>query len=705
MINPNAADSDKLKQARDYYELACDHFSDCDEERRLYARCHHNTGLHGQWPEAVIAALDQKKRPHFTFNMVAGKVNSFLGMQRDARRSAAVKPRGKEDRFLASVVDELSQITKKRAAGRADATVLKQGAVRGEGDGQVYVTRSKINPMWIEIGQSSLPPEQVRWDPAAIEQDRSDARFVGISTWMDKGEFAAKYPDHATHFDTLEKGSMSGDASVLAESTEFITGLDTADRYSKVRSSKYYFDQRRKMIRVISMEYKWHRKVWYLTNAANGEAKRVDDITLSDDQGKPMSETAKREFLQLQIDAGIMQDTVLLSSDVEEVYWLEFVGSTILYDEKSPQPYDGFSVEPFLFYLDDETNYPYSPIRNYMDPQVQFNKSYTMMIEAGATQAKPGQIAEESAIGSADVFEQQLNTSGSVALVKDGKLGAVRERTPPQASTAAQQRIETDIRMLDRVSMMFPENESSAQAESALTHQLRDHKARLSHMDPMENFEDYQIGVERRRVQAIIRAMPDTQIEWLLGDSERFQVQRGPQGIAILELQKDPKNPQAQPQVINFAPLEKLRTLETDIELQASAENTSQQAIELGLLLQIAPQVPIHPDLLIERGVRSLADQELAKEFAQQTQQQQAEAQQTEAKRLDLQVEQVINVEKVKVAQRQQEAEGDQTLQAQKQGHDFLTDILTIWERADGAEKQRMFDALRAGQPSAGLTQ
>lgn len=698
MIDPTADKSDKLKAARTAFEASYDHYSNCNEERRLWARCHHNTDGKGQWPESVIRVLDEQKRPYWSFNLVHGKVHQFVGMQRDVRRSPIAKPIGREDRFLAGVVNTISgRLRYKAKAARCDARVLKNGAIRGEGDAQLYVSRDPKRPTWFQVEYKQLSPHQVNWDPSATEQDRSDARYVCVSTWMDRGQFSRRYPNHKRHFDTLRKGSLVGDASVLEYDTETFQVADIPDEYDKSRSGKYYFDEKRKLIRVISIEYKYPVKKWHVVSES-GQMRALGDMEMTGFDGETLGDDDKREMLQLHIQAGLLPGASLVSSFDDEIYWLEFVGSEILYDSRSPQPYDGFSIVPFVFYLDDETNTPYGMVRNLIDPQTQLNKSYCLTIESSASQAKPGLDIEKSAHDDPDLLEDQIQTSGSVAVFNDGAISGqkIRDRTVPQMSSAAEKRLENDIRFIDRVSGVCPESENVHQAEAALTHQLRNHKARLVHQDAFEAFEDYQTAMEHRLMQTIIRALPDDQIAALLGNDEKYRVQRTPMGMMIYEIAVDPQNPQAQPQIVNQAMLEQFRTLEADIELEASQENTELRMVEFNILTQlIGVGIPIPPELILERAIQNAADRELAIDYAKQAAQQAAQAQQAQGQQMMTQLQQMAQLEAMNQQERSRHNVAEEQLKAQKQLGDWFARMAEIWEKADASEKDYILGWLR----------
>jgi len=684
VIDPKAKPDEKLSQARELFEDDIDHYDDCNAERHRAGRFYHNSKCEGQWEEEDLETLREQGRPANSFNVVQSKVKTGIGMHKDQQRRAMVEPGGGEDAFLAEVLRALSD--RIREHGKVESVkdvVRRNGYIKGEGDVQVDVSGDPDHPGWVRIEVFSASPHDVTWDPASTCLNRSDARYVFWNRWLSKGEFAQEYPEHATDWDSIRKSTGAEPADLTSLLMSEGPYEDRDDDGAK--SSSYYWDRYKKLARVVHFEYKSRYQKQFVL-MGDGEAVEVDD---------------KEAALIRKDELGQLGDVEITKTWAEKVHVLEFAGPVVLHDstehEGAHQPYDGFSLEPFIYALDDEDGTPYGAVRNLFDPQMEINKAWSSSLEHLVGQQRTGVIAEAGAILDLETFEEQLATTGSVAVVKDGALaqGQVQQRTVPQPSMASQQRLENATLVVDKISGISSDLESPAsQQEAATTVAIRYHKSQLGLADVRAAFDELDMGIERRILETIVRAMPDDQIQTLLSNDEKYVVAEG----TIVEIAPNPQQPDRKV-VKQQASLEAMRTLKYDIELSTTTENTTLRLLELQGFMQLFQMgAPVDPVMLVQRAAGSRSDREQLKEFAEQQAQQASQMAQMQAQQVQQQVQQTLQIAAGSEAEKARHNKAEEEFKAEKLATDASVDIAAIVERSDENEKKAILKVFEVVQ-------
>jgi len=690
MIDPKLKSQEKLPEARRLYEQAEDHHSDSKAEMHRCARNYHNTDGCGQWDPDDKAYLEENERPALTFNLIKRNVDTIIGMHMDMQRKAVARPVGTEDRFLSDVLEAICDQMDSSEAETVDAEVMNDGYVKGEGNGHVDVCKDPKRPNWIKFTQYAASPYDVNWDPASTAMDRGDASYVAYSRWLSKSEFSTEYPEHKDEWDALSKTDESMDSWVGDGPAGSSEGYSRPDDYT---NGNLYFDRYKKRARVVHLEYKVPRK--QLHASVNGE---TQPITAEEKQ-------AMDEFRD------VFGGVEFITTWEEDVHALEFIGTTVLYDsagEDEPyQPFDGLSLQPFMYARDSESNVPYGPIRNAIDPQGRVNKAFSIMLEHLIGQHKPGYIHEKSALDDKEAFEEALGQDGTSAEVADGALTGQKllPRPMPQPSAAGQQQIEVSKQMFDDIFGIGNDLiQPAAQQEAATTVAIRYHKSQLALADVRRSYDLYQRGIKRRKIEVITRAMPDDQIAALLGNSEKYRVQNG----VVMEIGPSPDpQMQGQPTVIKQANLHDIRNMEFNIELESTTMNTTLRMLGLQNYMAAAAQgIPVDPMLIVDKMAESRADREQLRAYVMQVQQSQSQMKQLEMQQLRAAVGKQLQIEAGKAQETSRHNVAGEQLQAEKQEMDAAAKFAGIIEKADEAEKNVANTQYKAMQQRlAGLEQ
>jgi len=683
MFDPNDEDEgSKLSALRGDFQAALDARREALEEAHRAGRTYHNTNNEGQWEQSDLTYLREQNRPVLSFNLVASKINTFVGTVLERKRKPSARGIGGEDTLVADVLnavaDRAAELTN---AAAIEADTLKQGCVHGEHHARFAVDKDPSNPLGRRYTLDSLPCYEVSYDPASRLADRSDARFVFWDRWLSKTEFNATYPDAS-----WEEVSARGDSEIDAHEYEGsdkgeLHELDdpTADdMYSSGAFDRYYWNPRHQQVRVIHSEYKVPKKRYWIIDLQAGVAEETTRETV-----ESFEDYQAMGFLQ-----GMTPET---TTD-EEVYAVQWVAGQILFDGPLDQPFDGFSIETFSYAVDSELNTAYGAVRNLFDPQTETNKAHSLALELQAGQHKTGTIAEKGALDDPAKFEEQTQRSGSVAIVRDGALveNRVRERPVPQFSPATAQRLSDSVTMFDKISNVITDDATPAgQAEAFGTVQLRHRKSQIAMADVIQNYDRFLKNLKERYLQAIVRDMPEPQIIEYLGNSPRYQIQ----DRMIYEV--DPATGQPEKQ----AQLEELKTLRFDLTLEVTSENISERMMETQGLAQLKQiGVAVDDEVIVELATANRSTRERLKTYAAQSNKAAQESAQAQAQQAQAQMQQMVALEQGRSAETARHNQAEEQLKLLKIQGDMGTDLAAIYERADDAERSAVLEVFRAVQ-------
>lgn len=677
--DPVERDESKIRAARKRFEESCDHHKKAHAEAHRAQQFFHNTDGEGQWDPADIAYLRDQGRPVFSFNIVKSKIETMLGMYADAQRRPVVSSSSNRSRVVADVIDAVKeQILQDAQYDRKSARQFRSGVISGESSIQVEVVPSPKGPGWIAVNLHRLMSFETHWDPASIEPDRSDARYVFWDRWMGKQAFEHEYPEHAHEFDALMGRGASESEGEIPLGEVGIGNVDLREDYRDDNVNHYYADRRKHQIRVIRYEYKEWAPAWYVTDLQSG---RREEVT--QEQADNAQLAADVYGMAIQVE----------KTDVERVRVCEFIGSTMLAEYDEAGPFDGFSIVPFTYMVDEETGTAYGFVRNLFDPQQELNKSKSLEIEYIAQGAAPGVTAEEGAILDEDQFRAELRRPGGIAKVRKGAFAeqAVQNRAATPPSPAVMARAEQAVNLLAEISGI-PSSANLIPAEHAqagITVAIRHNKARQSVQDPFSNFEDSQREVVRRVVEAITRSMPDDQIASILGSEDRFVIQGG----QLIEVEDGPNG---QRQVKSQADMRMMRNLDWRLEFEHTTENSTLRMMQLQIWMALKEVgVPVDPEMMVELATSSRTQRERSRKYAREAAQAAAMAADREAKTFEGQTRGMLMVEGLKAQETARHNQRTESLQSDKQQKDAAMKLLEIWERADESERESMFATLQ----------
>lgn len=239
--NKDVDDEDKAKflsvgklrnQFMDYLTTKTDEIEEAKDSRHMY---------HGaQWTPKQIEVLRRRHQPVITWNRINRKINGIIGLVERSRSDPKALPRNQHSEASADIATQVIRYVLDANDWKGvDPWCLLQSCIDGIAGVQLVLTQGDEGDPDIAIPW--VIGDEFFYDPKSYRLDFSDARYMGISKWLDIGEAIELFPDK----EELLRGLIEGDADLTTN----------ADReYKWVISST-------QRIRLIEHWYK-HRGQW-----------------------------------------------------------------------------------------------------------------------------------------------------------------------------------------------------------------------------------------------------------------------------------------------------------------------------------------------------------------------------------------------------------------------------------------------------------
>lgn len=568
-------DDRKLLSARKLFEDTIDIWRPWFKEMQTDFKFH--AGGDRQWPEEDLAILRAEKRPPLTFNLMKVIIRELIGAQEDAKREAVAVPVGREDGMRSEVTNIWWRAVRRQTdAEFAEGEAFEKGAIGGVGFAVVDVNPKQGRPDWVDFVLAPIHPFECMVDPASQRRDMRDAQFIFWHRWMRDSEFVRAYPEkadlvkdiwedvrsegvglHEVPSNSREGGGVPGPTSPLD-----LPGTDV---------DLLYLDRRKRLIRVLHLEYRCPTRAYYARDPSSGELQPV----------------SKRNY---DLFKNRMPELEFTSVWEDEVRWLEFIGQPdgILFDDVAPVNPKCFSIETFTADRDHLTGEPVGILRDLRDPQLEINKRHSQLLNNMNQGGAPGVYAEENAVVDATDFERAQKTPGATAWLKAGGLGKIQERKAPDISPAASDLYEKAVRMFMRIGGVDVDTLTAQRSadEPATTALLRYRKSILAVTKLMQNYYAFKKRLLQNAIYVLATAVPDDQLERMLGDTRRWRVQNR----TVVDLKSGEQ-----------LTVDSLLESEWDIEMDVAAANTTISLLTLQILIQmVTVGVPIDPAVMVD---------------------------------------------------------------------------------------------------------
>lgn len=199
----------------DYLSAKQEEITEQQDARRYY---------HGsQWTDSEIKALRKRKQPVVTYNRMARKLNSLVGLIEKTKtdpKAYARTPKHEQGAELATAVMRYATDQNDWSTKRAESVLT--AAIDGLSGIELTIEQGDHGDP--EIGIEMVEPEGFFYDPRSVKADFSDAMYMGVGKWVDVELAKVTFPDHADLIDTI-----GTDASELTSNSDRDTRWVSSD--------------------------------------------------------------------------------------------------------------------------------------------------------------------------------------------------------------------------------------------------------------------------------------------------------------------------------------------------------------------------------------------------------------------------------------------------------------------------------------------
>ncbi len=193
---------DRLKkQYKDFIGSKADEFAEGKEADRYY---------HGaQWTEEELGKLDKRNQPAVTYNRVSRKINGVVGLVERLRQDPKAYPRnpGVAEDAAELATQCLLYVLDSAAWRDLSPECGRKASIRGIGGVELVLVRGDNGDP--DVSLEECDPREFFYDPRSKKHDFRDARYMGVSKWMDAQEAGDTWPDHEDELNDAVTGTGS----------------------------------------------------------------------------------------------------------------------------------------------------------------------------------------------------------------------------------------------------------------------------------------------------------------------------------------------------------------------------------------------------------------------------------------------------------------------------------------------------------------
>ncbi len=232
----NASYDTEIRDLKRWFEEAEDASYSSDQKAQRDRDYYDNKQL----TDAELKVLQDRKQPAVTFNFVRARIDYLKGLAKKQRRDPKAWPRNPQDQEAADAFTDGMRYAVEasrydEARGKAFENILIEGV------GGVEWSAEQGADGEIAFVAEPIPWERLFIDPHSKKLDASDAKYIGLSRWMDLDDIVGDY----------------GDAGKEAYETERSNTVSQSGRYDDRPSDWGWYDTKRNRVRVVTI---WYRK-------------------------------------------------------------------------------------------------------------------------------------------------------------------------------------------------------------------------------------------------------------------------------------------------------------------------------------------------------------------------------------------------------------------------------------------------------------
>ena len=691
----------KLEKAKEYFMKAVD--ADMVWQGEAQEDFDFRDG--NQWSTDERRILEEELRPVLTFNLTKSSVDLIMGMNEDNRIVHKASPVDPTDGFLAEVLNDITnwvQETNEFEDEEDDA--LESAAICGRGFVAIDFLPDPKKFGEIIMEEINVPVSEVHFDPTSRRPNLEDASYICWDRWMNIEAFKVRYPAvTGKKLESVIEGSMGyglDNAAKGAPQPSLEAAVDYASDTSDydMPLDLNFYDKTRDMIRVIHMEYWEAYKKYFVFNPESGIFEEAGE--------KKPDKLQQAAFLEAFGEPMVIEEMM-----DKRVKWIQFIGNQILFDAVSPLPFEGFSIVPMFAFKDvsKRSANHFGLVRLMKDPQKEVNKRWSQALNMLNQQVQPGVYAETEAFVDERQASASMKEAGSITWVQAGTLtqGKLKERTVPVFPNAPMQMEQFSQDIMKKITGINPDllGQDRGRQEPGVVIRLRQQQG-ITLLKPLfKAYNRMKKGLFRRQLAIIMAYMPDAQVQRILGQNDRYQIQEGGIIVDMASMQQDPETGEEFPTLT--ADIRAVRDLEYNLSTEEAPGNMTKRMLELTALMEMQAQgFPVDPEQIIEKmDIPESEKQRWMQYVAQQQQQQQQQAE--EERQAQIEIEQgklqitakgdmldfISDMAKIKQMTQKDETRMGEEMQkmGQKERNDlrvFMGQMMTLATQIDVAEIQ-----------------
>ena len=193
---PNVGDDDegaplfKLSRLQKQFERYLGDKREEVEEAKDARRQYHGV----QWSAEQVRALKDRGQPPTFFNKISRKVDGIVGISEKQRQDPKAYPRNPQDEDGADVATTVIRYIMERNEWTSKKPhAFRQALTDGIGGVEMRLVDGDHKDPDIEMHAVEI--DDFFYDPASIRPNFTDARYMGLSKWMDVDEAVELFPD------------------------------------------------------------------------------------------------------------------------------------------------------------------------------------------------------------------------------------------------------------------------------------------------------------------------------------------------------------------------------------------------------------------------------------------------------------------------------------------------------------------------------
>lgn len=190
-----------------------DNFLDFTDEERRRAEKRRDYRDLKQWTEEEAQKLTARGQAPIVFDQFGKKVDGLCGLEVDRRsdpKAYPVMPR--YDQAADAITDALRYVEAKEAFDETASEVFEDKIVEGYGGVIVEVEKKETRrgeEFTIKVNQ--IHWDRIYYDPYSRRKDFKDAKYMGITLWMDEEDAKARFPKVKEEISNLVNANDPGD--------------------------------------------------------------------------------------------------------------------------------------------------------------------------------------------------------------------------------------------------------------------------------------------------------------------------------------------------------------------------------------------------------------------------------------------------------------------------------------------------------------